>query len=47
MGGLEALRCALDLKTAHISYRLSILVRLALELEDAQGELARTAEPAS
>lgn len=44
---LEALRCALDLKTAHISYRLSILVRLALELEDAQGELARTAEPAS
>ena len=43
---LEALRCALDLKTAHISYHLSILVRLALELEDAQGELARAVKPA-
>lgn len=43
---LEALRCALDLKTAHISYHLSILVRLALELEDAQGELASAVKPA-
>lgn len=43
---LEALRCALDLKTAHISYHLSILVRLALELEDAQAALARAVKPA-
>jgi len=43
---LEALRCALDLKTAHISYHLSILVRLALELEDAHAAQARTIRPA-
>ncbi|WP_459203492.1 hypothetical protein ACQVRV_00105 (plasmid) [Ralstonia pseudosolanacearum] len=43
---LGALRCALDLKDAHISYQLSILVRLALELEDTRAELARVAKPA-
>lgn len=41
---LGALRCALRLKDAHISYDLSILVKLSLELEDVRTELA-DAEP--
>lgn len=36
---LRALRTALSLKHAHISYHLSILVKLALELEDVKAEL--------
>jgi len=36
---LGALRCALRLKDAHISYCLSILVKLSLELEDVQARL--------
>lgn len=41
-----ALRTALRLKDAHISYDLSLLVKLALDLEDAQAELAATSPAA-
>lgn len=42
---LAALRTALQLKKNHISYDLSILVRLTLELEDTQTELANATPP--
>jgi hypothetical protein len=42
---LGALRTALRLKGAHISYDLSILVKLALELEDVKTELAEAEPP--
>lgn len=42
---LGALRTALRLKDAHISYDLSILVKLTLELEDVKTELAEAEPP--
>lgn len=42
---LGALRTALRLKDAHISYDLSILVKLSLELEDVQTALAEAEPP--
>lgn len=42
---LGALRCALRLKDAHVSYALSVLVKLSLELEDTQAALAAAAPP--
>lgn len=42
---LGALRTALRLKDAHISYDLSILVKLSLELEDVKTELAKAEPP--
>lgn len=42
---LGALRMALGLKDAHISYDLSVLVKLSLELEDIKTELAEAAPP--
>ena len=44
---LGALRTALRLKHAHISYDLSILVKLSLELEDVKTELAESEPPAT
>ena len=40
-----ALRTALRLKDAHISYDLSILVKLTLELEDVKTELTEAKPP--
>lgn len=42
---LGALRTALRLKDAHISYALSMLVKLSLELEDVKTELAEAEPP--
>lgn len=42
---LGALRTALRLKNAHISYDLSILVKLSLALEDVKTELAEAEPP--
>jgi hypothetical protein len=42
---LDALRCALLLKTAHISYNLSVLIRLHLELEEVRALRAGSLSP--